>query len=40
MQALSKETRILSFNGRGIYIFKAFTKYKSLVVTFTPTKWV
>jgi len=27
-QTLSKEIRILAFNGIGIYIFKAFSKYK------------
>jgi len=25
---LSKEKRILAFNGRGMYIFKTFAKYK------------
>ena len=37
-QALSKETNILEINGRNMYVFKTFTKYKSLVATSSPNK--
>jgi len=37
-QTLSKETMILAFNGKGIYIFKTLKNMQELVATSTSNK--